>query len=158
MTGSRGNRCGRVAGMIATVGPLGHLPLAPGTWGAAAAVVLAPCLASTPMWRVWFGWALVTGVAWWAVDLVLADRRDDDPREVVIDEFVGCGLALSCVPAGWGWWLAAFALFRWLDIRKPSLIGWCDRSLHGATGVIADDVLAGVAAGVSVAGFACVAG
>ena len=40
------------------------------------------------------------------------------------------------------WLLAAFLLFRVLDIAKPGPIGWADRQ-HGPLGVMADDVIAG---------------
>ena len=49
------------------------------------------------------------------------------------------------------WWLAGlvFAVFRVLDIVKPSIIGWCDRSLKGGLGVMADDLVAGLGAGLT---------
>ena len=42
-----------------------------------------------------------------------------------------------------------FAVFRVLDIVKPSIIGWCDRSLKGGLGVMADDLVAGLGAGLT---------
>jgi phosphatidylglycerophosphatase A len=47
--------------------------------------------------------------------------------------------------------MLAFGLFRLFDITKPSLVGWLDRNVHGGLGVMADDLLAGLAAGVIVA-------
>jgi phosphatidylglycerophosphatase A len=67
----------------------------------------------------------------------------------VIDEFAGQWIAMlplaTATPLGL---LAAFALFRLLDITKPGPIGWADRQ-HGAAGVMADDLIAGaIAAGI----------
>ncbi|HYQ39540.1 MAG TPA: phosphatidylglycerophosphatase A, partial [Pseudomonas sp.] len=47
---------------------------------------------------------------------------------------------------GWPWLLAGFALFRLLDIWKPWPIRWVDRQVHGGTGIMLDDLLAGAGA------------
>jgi phosphatidylglycerophosphatase A len=67
---------------------------------------------------------------------------------VVIDEFAGQWIALLPLshPSPLGL-LAAFVLFRLLDITKPGPIGWADRQ-HGPLGVMADDVIAGGIAAV----------
>ncbi|HEY9150823.1 MAG TPA: phosphatidylglycerophosphatase A, partial [Gammaproteobacteria bacterium] len=52
------------------------------------------------------------------------------------------------VPTGWPWVLAAFLLFRLLDIWKPWPIRWVDRRVGGGFGIMLDDVLAGLGAGV----------
>ncbi len=127
---------------IASLGGVGRLRPAPGTWGSAVVLPLAwagpwACLAASAV-------LLVAGL--WA----LRDRRDD-PGWVVVDEGAGQALALAAVPAvaGWvfaAWVLAAFALFRLFDITKPGPIGWIDRQ-PGAYGVMGDDMLAGVFAG-----------
>ena len=57
---------------------------------------------------------------------------------------VGLGLCASGLVGGG----VVFGVFRILDIAKPSIIGWCDRTLRGGLGVMADDVLAGLAAGL----------
>ena len=63
----------------------------------------------------------------------------------MIDEVAGQMIALLALPRpGWAGSLAAFALFRAFDIAKPGPIGWADRQ-GGAAGIMADDVLAGVA-------------
>jgi phosphatidylglycerophosphatase A len=76
---------------------------------------------------------------------------------VVIDEVAGQWITLLGVPplhwqalhdghalaASLAWLLAAFLMFRLLDITKPSLIGTLDRR-HDAIGVMGDDVLAGI--------------
>ena len=138
-----------LARQLATMGPLGHSPAAPGTIGALAAMPLAALLigSSSWVWAMAVGGLLVLSVG--AVAIYLDETGRKDPQEVVIDEVVGCLIAIACVPVDWRWWLAAFALFRLLDISKPWLVGWCDRNVPGAFGVMADDVLAGVWAGAT---------
>jgi phosphatidylglycerophosphatase A len=129
---------------IATLGGLGRLRPGPGTWGSAVvlpAVLLGPlaCLALATVVAV-AGWVAVRGV--------LARGGDQDPGWIVVDEAAGMLLALAALPAGagWPWVLAAFALFRAFDILKPWPVSWAD-GLHGATGVMLDDVVAGALAG-----------
>ncbi|TPG61418.1 phosphatidylglycerophosphatase A [Roseomonas nepalensis] len=125
---------------------IGRLRPAPGTWGSMAvlpAALLGP------------GWCLALGIGFalagfWAV-WRLPEARED-PAWVVADEAAGQCLALSALPMGASFWwiLAAFALFRTLDILKPGPIGWADRMKGGrmrrCLSVMLDDVLAGLAA------------
>ena len=57
-----------------------------------------------------------------------------------------CGW-LSMVPAVVGWF--GICGISSIDIVKPSIIGWCDRSLKGGLGVMADDLVAGLGAGLT---------
>lgn len=68
----------------------------------------------------------------------------EDPSRVVVDELVGTWISLLAVPAGSVWYgLAAFALFRLFDIAKPCGIRQMEL-MPGGTGVMMDDVLAGI--------------
>jgi phosphatidylglycerophosphatase A len=152
--------------MLLTGFGLGRLRPAPGTWGSLPPTALTAAMAATtqPGWLVaamlvalmlLFGVACVRyGVA---AELV-AERKD--PAFIVADEIAGQSLALLAAP-----WVAAqgrppaavlitvaacFALFRLLDITKPWLIGSIQR-LGGGLGILADDLLAGLVAGVVVA-------
>ena len=87
----------------------------------------------------------------WATERCLADLTKasgtaTDPQFVVIDEWAGLLIPLSFSslesPATW---LAAFALFRLFDIWKPGPVRAAER-LPGASGVMADDVVAGILA------------
>jgi len=81
-----------------------------------------------------------------------------DHQIIVIDETAGVWLTMvitwysvSTLPYFWAPWLGlvlSFASFRLFDIWKPSTIGWIDRNLKGGAGVMLDDVLAGLAAGL----------
>lgn len=134
---------------IVTVLGAGHSPKAPGTVGALAALPLAWWLQDTAWWaRLGVALALVV-VAVVASNVYLASRPvggAKDPQEIVLDETVGCLIALVVVPFEWPWLLAGFVLFRLFDIVKPGPVGYADRRIGGGLGVVADDVVAGVLA------------
>ena len=70
----------------------------------------------------------------------------EDPRAVVIDEYVGTWIPLLVAPSGeHSIWVAiiGFALFRLIDIFKPLGCRWIDQNIKGGWGVMLDDVLAG---------------
>lgn len=130
---------------IASLFGAGHLRPAPGTWGSAAALVPgATLLALAGPVAVAAGALLLTAIGWWAVARELDRTAEPDPGWIVIDEAAGMWIALGGLPAfGWIGAAAAFALFRLFDIAKPGPIGWADRQ-GGATGVMLDDVIAGL--------------
>ena len=144
---------------IATVGGIGHLRPAPGTWGSAAGLAAGLAIDLYGGFLLLFAATVaVTLVGLWAVARELQGRRGEDPAEFVIDEVAGQWMAL-CFPAyafwslGWQglmpWpaWVGAFLLFRLFDIWKPWLVGRADRQ-GDAAGVMLDDLWAGVFAGV----------
>lgn len=145
--------------IVATFFRVGHLPVAPGTWGSLAALPFGWLLHGLGgPWLLGAGAVLAFALGWWATAAETRGRADHDPGEIVIDEVAGQWIAL--LPLSWGlavmgadpWvfpWpgvLAAFLLFRIFDMWKPGPIGWADR-LHTPLGVMLDDVLAGIAAG-----------
>ena len=71
-----------------------------------------------------------------------------DHPAIVWDEIVGYAIAMFALPFEWPYVLAAFVLFRFFDIVKPWPIGWVDKQLTGGSGIMMDDVLAGVASSV----------
>jgi phosphatidylglycerophosphatase A len=153
----------RLTRLIATVGGVGLLRPAPGTWGSAAAIVFGLAIDR------WLGFpALVaatfaaTALGFWAVAAEVSDAEDKDPGEIVIDEVAGQWIALLFPAAAfwhrgldnwaveaWPGWLAAFLFFRLFDIWKPGLVGRADRR-GDAPGVMLDDLLAGLFAGLAV--------
>ena len=124
----------------------GYAKFAPGTFGSAGGLALGALLLWRTPYLVPLAALLATVLGLWAVQRI---GGDDDPGWITIDEIAGQLLALlplsSPSPLGL---LAAFALFRLLDILQPGPIGWADRQ-HGAAGVMGDDVIAGlIAAGI----------
>jgi predicted RND superfamily exporter protein len=147
--GVGGRAMGGVAGAVSKTFGAGHSPIAPGTIGALVALPIAGALAGLPFAARAAGAAIVTLAGLAAIRVYL--RRDPsrkDPQEIVVDETAGCLIAVVCVPFEWPWVLAAFVLFRAFDIWKPGPVGWAERKLHGALGVMGDDVVAGVLAGL----------
>lgn len=129
------------ARFVATLGGAGLLRPGPGTWGSA---VVLPLVLLGPLACLVLALA-VTLAGYWAAQQVLRDDTED-PGWFVADEGAGMLLALAALPvATWTGVLAAFALFRLLDIAKPWPVSWADRQA-GAFGVMLDDVLAGAIA------------
>ena len=132
---------------IATVGGVGYSPIAPGTAGSAAGLVLWWILPST---------AAVQAIAIVALFLLgswsgsVAERyyRRTDPGHVVIDEVMGMLITLFMNPVGWRGALAAFFLFRLFDVIKPYPANRLEK-LHGGVGVMADDGMAAVYANLA---------
>lgn len=145
-----------LATLIASGLGSGLSPFAPGTVGSLfTALCLLPSLgvAATIHWWVWGG---AVCVAIWSAEE--AGRRWGvvDHPAIVIDEVVGLWLAvlipltLIPLPIELRWWvlLGALALFRIFDIAKPWPVSLLERSLPGGWGVVADDLMAGVMAGL----------
>lgn len=141
---------------------IGKLRPAPGTWGSAAAVAVALVLHGLGGFVLLaIATVLVTLLGFWSIARDLETRTEKDPSEIVIDEVAGQWLAMLAPSLGftmagldswnfpWPGWVAAFVLFRLFDIWKPWLVGWADRK-GGAMGVMLDDLIAGVFAGISV--------
>lgn len=154
--------------LIATVGGVGHLRPAPGTWGSLAGLVLGWALASITGWiGLLIGTVIVFYIGRWATDMVTRGTDNHDPSEVVVDEVAGQWVALLPVVIGasmsnsalldlWPGWIAAFALFRLFDIKKPWIVGHYDR-MDTPHGVMMDDICAGAMAAVGVVALAAAA-
>ena len=128
---------------LATLGPIGRIRPAPGTWGSAAALLPAAALALGANWLLEIGVLIACIIGLKAANIYEAHSGKTDAPEVVIDELAGQWIALLVVPLDWRWWLASFVLFRLFDIVKPGPVRLAER-LPGGLGVMADDVVAGV--------------
>ncbi len=102
---------------------------------------------------------LITVIAVKQIDIYEAEVGVHDGKEIVIDELAGMWLALSiCVPNPQDMnhfiimGTLAFLFFRLFDIWKPSIIGKIDQKVKGGWGVMGDDLVAGLAAGIAAVG------
>lgn len=150
---------------------VGYLPIAPGTWGSMVAVLLYlgierghETLRSSgfgfmngPLQAHVFAFLAVgllvfTLISLWASSRAIAMLGKSDPSEAVVDEVLGQLITFTFVPFGIGWpfILAGFLLFRLFDIWKPYPI-YDLQVLPGGIGVCADDIVAGVYAGICLA-------
>ena len=127
----------------------GLIKPAPGTWGTLAALPLYFLLSSLSF-RVYILVILVMAIAGiWICRKAAEDAGVHDHPSIVWDEIVGFLITMTAVPFEYLNVLAGFLLFRFFDIVKPWPISFVDKSVHGGTGIMADDILAGV--------FACLA-
>ncbi len=157
-TGSRNassssQRGDRVAMLVATIGGIGLLPRAPGTFGSLAALPLAwvALHSGGPLLLILLALLLFL-VGCWAAQIYSRSIGVNDPGSVVVDEVVGQWLTLLAVPMlGWREMALGFALFRLFDIWKPWPVSVADRRLRGGFGIMADDVLAAVYGGIVLA-------
>ncbi|MCE9686543.1 phosphatidylglycerophosphatase A [Shewanella sp. AS16] len=117
---------------------------APGTFGTLAAVPLYLLMQPLGLGS-YLALTLVLALAGIVIcDKAAKDMGVHDHGAIVWDEVVGLLITLVAAPAGWGWLLAGFCLFRLFDILKPWPIRWLDAKVHGGFGIMIDDVLAGI--------------
>ncbi|GAA7576398.1 phosphatidylglycerophosphatase A [Helicobacter pylori] len=83
------------------------------------------------------------------IDKEEEESKVHDSSYIVIDELVGMWLAMAISGLSLAGVILSFIFFRIYDITKPSLIGTIDKKVKGGLGVVADDALAGVLAGLS---------
>lgn len=131
---------------IATFFGVGFFKPAPGTMGSLASLVIwGPCVLYEVSPIIRFSLVLaVFLIGWWATHKALPSFPSQDPKEVVIDEVAGQGMALVWCPGSFVALSIGFVLFRLFDIVKPWPISWIDRKIKNAFGVMFDDLLAGL--------------
>ncbi len=122
----------------------GLSPRAPGTAGSLLALLLFLPARDFPFYihLAFILVALIAGI--FVCGRVASQLEIKDPSVIVWDEFVGMWISLLFLPAGWIWYLAAFAAFRFFDILKPWPVNWADEKLEGGPGIMLDDVVAGL--------------
>lgn len=128
---------------------LGNMPFAPGSFGTLAGLPICWLLSSVDSSISFILIALAIPFAIWVAGEAEQILEKKDPGAIVIDEIVGMVLTLAGLPfnattAGLG-----FVLFRVLDITKPFPIGFLERRFKGGTGIVLDDVAAGVIANIT---------
>jgi len=136
----------KLAELIGTVFYIGKMPFAPGTWGSLAALIIWYLLKPSmidPLFLLITGSLFFIGIA---VSAILTKELDQkDPKEIVIDEWVGMWVALYLCPYDFKWGMVAFLFFRIFDIFKPGPVQLMD-DMDDAAGVMMDDVVAGILA------------
>jgi phosphatidylglycerophosphatase A len=128
----------------------GLSPKAPGTMGTLVAVPIWYAAAQLPL----AGYLLVTlaviAVGPWLCGRTSRDLGVHDHGGIVWDEIAGFLVTMVLVPVSVWTALLGFALFRFFDIIKPWPIGWLDRHIHGGTGIMVDDLVAGLYAALCI--------
>ncbi len=120
----------------------GHIPFASGTFGSAAATLI--------YFIPGFSDLKITGAAIIISALIgvfignkFEEKYGKDPSEFTLDEFTGTWISYLFLPLNVYWIVAAFFLWRLLDIIKPYPAGKVE-SINGGTGIMADDIVSGI--------------
>ncbi len=132
--------------LLATGLGVGFGPVAPGTYGTIVAI---------PFFWLLCGWlsfwpylAFVVGFivfACWISEMAgKIFKNENDCQLIVIDEIAGYFVTMIGLGRSWQMMFAGFVVFRILDSWKPWPIRWFDENIHGGTGVVLDDIVAGV--------------
>lgn len=125
------------------------MPRAPGTAGALGAIPLHFVLARLAPVPHALAVAAVTAAGIWASQRYAERVGEKDPQSVVIDEVAGTLIAMGLVrKKSLGVQLSALVLFRALDIGKPGVIDRVQHAKPAGLGIMADDLVAGVVAGL----------
>ncbi|WRF01990.1 phosphatidylglycerophosphatase A [Helicobacter pylori] len=128
----------------------GYSKKAPGTIGSLVALLLGLPVLIFSANTLFLGAVFVGLIAITQIDKEEEETKRHDSSYIVIDELVGMWLAMAISGLSLAGVILSFIFFRIYDITKPSLIGKIDKEVRGGLGVVADDVLAGVLAGLSV--------
>lgn len=140
--------------LTATALGAGYSPFAPGTMGAIVGCIALWLLekynlistTSTPI--LFIGLIVITTI----LGIIATDKLEEDwgkdPSKVVLDEVIGMWITMMFVPFSFLNVLIGFGLFRFFDIAKPLGIRKLE-SLKGGVGVMADDILAGIYANIT---------
>ena len=140
--------------LIATLGGIGKIPIAPGTFGSIASwlifIYVSHFVDSTLMFILT---ALFFILSIWVCEKISKDLEVKDDKSIVIDEFVGIWIAMLPVFFIANsqyeriiYALAALIFFRLFDILKPFPVSYFDERYKNGFGIVMDDVIAGLIA------------
>ena len=142
--------------LFVTLFGLGKLTKIPGTFGSLATVIILYIFfhilnLSTNL--ILIGLIIIFIFSFLAVATHIKDNENKDPKEVIIDEFIGQSIPIYLYEISHGikksadeaiiFYGVCFILFRFFDIIKPFPVSFFDRNFKNSFGVIMDDVCAG---------------
>ncbi len=142
--------------LFVTMFGLGKVPIVPGTFGSLATVIVLYLffhilnISSTIILIIL---VIIFIYSFLAVAVHIKDNENKDPREVIIDEFIGQSIPIYLYEISHGtekspneaifFYFICFVLFRFFDIAKPFPVSFFDKNFKNSFGVIMDDVCAG---------------
>ncbi|UOS08132.1 phosphatidylglycerophosphatase A family protein [Helicobacter pylori] len=127
----------------------GYSKKAPGTIGSLVALLLGLPILIFSANTLFLAAVLIGLIAITQIDKEEEESKIHDSSYIVIDELVGMWLAMAISGLSLAGVILSFIFFRIYDITKLSFIGKIDKEVKGGLGVVADDALAGVLAGLS---------
>ena len=142
--------------LFVTMFGLGKLPKIPGTFGSFATIIILYILFHTLNLSsnlILIGLMVIFIFSFLAVESHIKDSENKDPKEVIIDEFIGQSIPIYLYEISHGteksadeaiiFYCICFVLFRFFDIAKPFPVSFFDKNFKNSFGVIMDDVCAG---------------
>ena len=143
--------------LFVTMFGLGKVPKIPGTFGSLATVVVLYLffhIFNISSNIILIGLIIIFIYSFSAVALHIKNNENKDPKEVVIDEFIGQSIPIYLYEISHGieknpneaiiFYGICFVLFRYFDIMKPFPVSFFDKNFKNSFGVIMDDVCAGL--------------
>ena len=135
---------------------LGKVPKIPGTFGSLATAIILYIffhILNIPSNLILIGLMVIFIFSFLAVATHIKDNENKDPKEVIIDEFIGQSIPIYLYEISHGteksadeaiiFYTVCFVLFRFFDIAKPFPVNYFDKKFKNSFGVIMDDVCAG---------------
>ncbi len=122
----------------------GAIPVAPGTFGTLMAIPFYLYISAHSHTVYFIATLAITFFSIWLCEKVSRELNVHDHQGMCIDEFVGFLVTMFYAPYGWKWIIIGVILFRLFDIWKPWPIRQIDTHVKGGTGMILDDVAAGI--------------
>ena len=136
---------------------IGNMKIIPGTFGSLATIIILFILfhiVNISSNLILFGLVIIFIYSFSAVASHIENIEDKDPKEIVIDEFIGQSIPIYLYEVSHGteklpneaiiFYVVCFLLFRFFDIRKPFPVSFFDKNYKNSFGVIMDDVCAGL--------------
>ena len=142
--------------LFVTMFGLGKIPKIPGTFGSLATVIILYIffhILNISSNIILIGLIFIFIFSFLAVATHIKNTENKDPKEVIIDEFIGQSIPIYLYEISHGteksadeaiiFYTICFVLFRLFDIVKPFPVSFFDRNFKNSFGVIMDDVCAG---------------
>ena len=142
--------------LFVTMFGLGKIPKIPGTFGSLATVIILYILfhiSNLSSNLILIGLIIIFIFSFFAVSSYIKDNENKDPKEIIIDEFIGQSIPIYLYEISHGteksadeamiFYAICFVLFRFFDIAKPFPVSYFDKNFKNSFGVIMDDVCAG---------------
>ncbi len=123
---------------------IGTFPIMPGTIATLFSIVIYSMLASLHWYSYLFIVVFLNALGVWLCGKTNHDFGCDDHVAACYDEIAAFLICFIGLPFSWTYILIGFVLFRFLDIVKPSFIGYIDKNIHGGLGVMLDDIVAAI--------------
>jgi|TARA_B100000795_G_scaffold92431_1_gene67553 phosphatidylglycerophosphatase A len=143
--------------LLVTMFGLGKIKFMPGTFGSLATTILLFYLFHSLKISsniILIGLVTVFIYSFYAISTHTEDSKDKDPREIIIDEFLGQSIPIYLYEISHGtikesddaiiYYVLFFILFRYFDIMKPFPVSFFDKNFKNSFGVIMDDICAGL--------------